>query len=1115
MTTAPEDVLATWRECWSTPLHLAVVHGPDAGWVLPLDRRVSVGRHGADLAIADPALDLRHCLLEPVGPTVRVRDAGSLAGTRLLRAPATPRARRRRAAGVERRLGEAVLPPDAAAAVLERVTGRGTALGRRWRTLAVGDQLVLGSTRIEVRASPSQPATGPTAVAALAVAGGAPGAAADARGHRGRWLSILMLVPALAMLGVLLGGGHGSPTLRWVLLGGIALSVLLSLGGVLRGQRTERRRGAGAGASGAPGAAGPRDPAALAVCVAGLGRADERWAPAAAPPGRPSPTVLEGGTVLVTDDDAGRSPAALLALPEAGLAVTGAGALATAAWWRTQLDVRGRTGGTVLAAAGPEFLPPGPWVRVSAEGRCGVAPGWCAAVTAAVAPRPRPSLLVDLLGAPTARSVASAWGRPVADPWHLAVPLGQDPTGAVVELDLVTDGPHALVAGTTGSGKSELLASWVIAVALRHPPSRLHLLLVDYKGGSTFAAAARLPHTVGVLTDLDGAASDRALATLRAELQRREALVTAAGARGIADLADPPARLVVVVDELRALVEDSPDRLADLARIATQGRSLGIHLVLATQRPSGVVNAQLRANVNLRVCLRVLDAGDSTDVIGVADAAALPREPGGAVVETGSGLRRLQLAWLPGRGAEELVEIALEAAHRLRRSRQDALLRLHRPWLPELPSRVARGDLRDLAPASVAVGAHALALVDRPDLQRREVWTWDEGVLLVSGEPRSGRTTALEGVADACRAGGRGVHVVSRAGWGSSAHGTVVGSDDPRRVRRLLTLLAQGADRTSTLVIDDVEQVLDSLDTVGGPGSGQELLTALLRSGAVPALALAAAAPHRWAPFAAHHLALRVRDVGAAGMLGVPRAFVRAAAPPGRGVLLGGDQPLLVQVLVAGGEDASQGNGVLGPGGVVGPARVPREGLRLLPLPAHVSLEVCRAGASPGAGVLLGIGGDGALPVSADLEPGRPWLVCGAPGSGRTSVLDLVVSQEAGPRVRVTPETALTPEAVADIADGSLVVVDDADLLDPGQADALVALVPRCRVVVAASTAATATVYRGILAAVAQARTVLVLGGALPHHLAHARAAVDPRGPQGRAVLVTAREVTPVQLAAP
>src|SRR5690606_33294925 len=122
---------------------------------------------------------------------------------------------------------------------------------------------------------------------------------------------------------------------------------------------------------------------------------------------------------------------------------------------------------------------------------------------------------------------------------------------ASVEVDLAVEGPHALVAGTTGAGKSELLTTWVLGLALAHPPADLHVLLVDYKGGATFGALTGLPHVLGVLTDLDPGATSRALASLRAELARRERLLAAAGVRSLAEHTPGgrPPRLLIVVDE--------------------------------------------------------------------------------------------------------------------------------------------------------------------------------------------------------------------------------------------------------------------------------------------------------------------------------------------------------------------------------------------------------------------------------------------------------------------------------------------------------------------------------------------------------------------------------------
>lgn len=185
-----------------------------------------------------------------------------------------------------------------------------------------------------------------------------------------------------------------------------------------------------------------------------------------------------------------------------------------------------------------------------------------------------------------ASAIADRWHR---RPAHEATPsavIGTGEHGDDVEIDLDRDGPHALIAGTTGSGKSELLRSWVLAMALRTGPQHLNFVLVDYKGGAAFDACARLPHVVGIVTDLDGRLAERALRSLRAELRRREQLLRDRGAGDLAALLrslpemELP-RLVVVIDEFAALAAELPGFLDALIGIAQRGRSLGIHLVLA------------------------------------------------------------------------------------------------------------------------------------------------------------------------------------------------------------------------------------------------------------------------------------------------------------------------------------------------------------------------------------------------------------------------------------------------------------------------------------------------------------------------------------------------------
>ncbi|WP_324274183.1 FtsK/SpoIIIE domain-containing protein [Blastococcus brunescens] len=228
---------------------------------------------------------------------------------------------------------------------------------------------------------------------------------------------------------------------------------------------------------------------------------------------------------------------------------------------------------------------------------------------------------VRLLDVATAgRRPGGADGVPVS--WtrardRLVAPLGRTAHGPLM-IDLCRLGPHALIAGTTGSGKSELLQTLVAGLALNHPPDRCSFLLVDYKGGAAFAEASSLPHTVGMVTDLDGQTTARALRSLAAELTRRESILAA---HGVADIAALPesadlARLVIVVDEFAGLSEELPEFVPGLVAIAQRGRSLGVHLVLATQRPSGVVSPEIRANCSLRICLRTTDEAESRDVLG-------------------------------------------------------------------------------------------------------------------------------------------------------------------------------------------------------------------------------------------------------------------------------------------------------------------------------------------------------------------------------------------------------------------------------------------------------------------------------------------------------------------
>lgn len=225
----------------------------------------------------------------------------------------------------------------------------------------------------------------------------------------------------------------------------------------------------------------------------------------------------------------------------------------------------------------------------------------------------------------------------------LAAPLGLSATGTRT-LDLQKDGPHLLIAGTTGSGKSELLRSLTLSLALSHAPDRVNFLFVDFKGGSGLGPLTGLVHCVGLLTDLEPYALERTLASLRAEIRIREEALASARVPDLAAYRNDPAslrrplpHLVIVIDEFRMLVDDAPEVLRELMRIAAIGRSLGLHLVMATQRPQGALTADIRANVTSSIALRVQSELESVDIIGSKLAAGIRVDaPGRAYLARGT-----------------------------------------------------------------------------------------------------------------------------------------------------------------------------------------------------------------------------------------------------------------------------------------------------------------------------------------------------------------------------------------------------------------------------------------------------------------------------------------------
>ncbi len=396
--------------------------------------------------------------------------------------------------------------------------------------------------------------------------------------------------------------------------------------------------------------------------------------------------------------------------------------------------------------------------------------------------------LMDLLSMPVvdAASIIGHWADSV-DTSGLCAPIGADGMGPLT-IDLVRDGPHALVGGTTGSGKSELLRTLVAALAARYDADHLNFVLIDYKGGSAFDTCASLPHTVGLVTDLDEHLGARALTCLEAELHHREQVLRDVGATDIDEYrpaarlrasTEPLPRLVVVIDEFATMAAELPDFLDSLVGIAQRGRSLGVHLILATQRPSGAVSPSIRTNTSLRIALRVLDAADSSDVIDAIDAASIGRDqPGRAYVRLGpTEVVPFQSALVTGvsepggHGPVRLIlqgasagttEVAgavsadespdsdldrLVAAIRAAHERL-GLGRPRRPWPDALPAAITLGDLpepeRPDQPRRTPIG-----IADEPRRQRQTTahWDLDAGNIALVGMTGSGTTTALATIA--------------------------------------------------------------------------------------------------------------------------------------------------------------------------------------------------------------------------------------------------------------------------------------------------------------------------------------------------------------------------------
>jgi len=465
---------------------------------------------------------------------------------------------------------------------------------------------------------------------------------------------------------------------------------------------------------------------------------------------------------------------------------------------------------------------------------------------------PERLFLSDVLpGSTDPRHILQTWNR-CRDQFRLAAPIGRGADDAIVEIDFRKDGPHALLAGTTGSGKSEFLQSMVASFAARIPPDLLNFLLIDYKGGSAFLDVSELPHVVGVVTDLDERLSARALTSLRAEMKRREHLLAAAGAANIAQYQEKPravplANLIILIDEFHRLVSEVPDFVDQMIQIAQQGRSLGVHLLLSTQKPSGVVSEYIRANTNLRMCLRVTDESDSRDVLGTAEAAHIGRGmPGRLFVRRGNeAIEPCQAGRLSGGSSRNVESVSVDwfvsrpplqvrksgvsvedvtppranpattegedyralLIESIRTAAANTSMPVQMPpWQPYLPEALALEELQQAPTAAPAIDV-TIGIVDEPESQTQRPLTIDlaAGHVLIAGAANSGKTETLltiaAGAASAYECGRTHMYGLDFAGGDLRALanlapcGGVASQSSPAEVQWVLGMLRQTVQR--------------------------------------------------------------------------------------------------------------------------------------------------------------------------------------------------------------------------------------------------------------------------------------------------------------------------------
>ncbi|GLB66902.1 FtsK/SpoIIIE domain-containing protein [Arthrobacter mangrovi] len=684
-----------------------------------------------------------------------------------------------------------------------------------------------------------------------------------------------------------------------------------------------------------------------------------------------------------------------------------------------------------------------------------------------------------LPGEPSARWIINA-----ATPGIRAV-IGTGAEGPLM-LDLAADGPHLLVAGTTGAGKSELLRSLVLGLACEHAPDKVNFLLIDFKGGSGLGILADLPHSSGLLTDLTPSNVARALSWLRAEARRRELEFARLGVSDIRDcLPGQLARLIVVVDEFRMLADEVPLAIPELMRIAALGRALGLHLVMATQRPQGAISADIRANVTSSIALRVQTALESSDLVGSGKAAAIAVDtPGRAYLRIGptearefqsasasimpeaaaaaaatlrdwlsppvSGRRSQPAAAADGTGPDPLSGLVAEIKQAAAAAGSAVPLKIP----PPLPDLLALESL----PPSSRRDSLPLGLLDLPTEQRQLPLEWspeEDGHLAALGASGSGTRFVVQAVAAGVLSSSAERHLYVLDGDGALAFtagaartGAYAGPLETDRAARILKRLAQeaacriaaggtgsplaGRAAVPLVVLLSGWGRWASAFRDGRLGSAEESLQHLARDGAAAAITLCLSGDRELA--AGRLLGMAPNRLFFPAFAG-PDALMAWPRLPAMEMIPG--RALVHGPLVPGAEAVAQLADVPAPSRPAaareGSRPAGRRPFRIEPLPTEVRAEDLPS--APGGGLVIGVEGDELGPSVLRVDPGGPLMVLGPAGSGKTNLLALLArqAQQLYRCFRVPPDT--DPGAYWSSLEVQgrdvLLLVDDAHRLGP------------------------------------------------------------------------------------